>query len=212
MQIIKHELLSKTELLRRLKETRLRGFDKFPVYQNATLEVLEQVDTELLVPPQKYVLVEGVKTILDLARKFAERGVDIFSLQGALLFWLEGSDPDNDPPIPFLPPVVEESWEKDERMVPLINDGMHRVYTARKLGRKINIVLVRNVPKEYPYYAYALADGWSQVEEIPELTDGYKKKEYRNPDNYKALFRDFNAVFEGVQKDRKKTNPIEIKA
>lgn len=212
MRIIKHKLLSETELLRRLKEVRLKGFDQFPVYQNATLEIVEQIDTELLTPPQRYVLIDNIKTILDLTRGFAERGIDIFSLRGALLFWLEGSNPDNDLPIPFLPPVVEESWEQDGRMVSLINDGMHRVYAARKLGRKINIVLAKNVPREYPYYAFALSGGWTQVEEIPELSDGYKKKEYRNPNNYKALFRDFNAVFAGVQKDRKKTNPIELKA
>lgn len=212
MQIIKHEILSEAELLSRLQKTRLKGFGQFPVYQDAILEVVEQIDTRLLTPPQRYVLVDSVNTILDLARGFAERGVDIFSLRGALLFWLEGSDPDNDLPIPFLPPVVEESWEQDGCMVSLVNDGMHRVYAARKLGRKINVVLVKNIPREYPYYAYALPGGWAQVEEIPELTDGYKKKEYRNPDNYKALFRDFNAVFEGVQKDRKKTNPIELKA
>lgn len=212
MQIIRYKLLPEDELLSRLRKTRLKGFDQFPVYQNATLEIVEQVDTELLVPPQKYVLSDGINTILDLAIEFAQKGVDIFSLRGALLFWLEGSDPDTDLPIPLLPPVVEESWEPDGRVVLLINDGMHRVYAARKMDRYINIVLVRNVPREYPYYAYALSSGWKQVEEIPELSDGYKKKEYRNPSNYKALFRDFNAVFEGVQKDRKKTNPIELKA
>lgn len=212
MQIIKHEFLSETEMLKRLKETKLKGFDGLQIYRDATLSLEERVDTNLLTPPQKYVLADGVKIILDLARKFAERGVDIFHLRGAILFWFEGSNPDSDPPIPFLPPIVEESWEPDGHMTLLINDGMHRVYAARKLKRDINIVLVKNVPREYPYYAYALQGGWTQVEEIRELSDGYKKKEYRNPNNYKALFRDFNAVFQGVQKDRKKTNPTGLKA
>jgi hypothetical protein len=197
--------LSESELLGRLQKTRLKGFDRFPVYQNARLELVEQVDPEFLVPPQRYVLTDGLQTIFDLAETFAKKGIDIFSLRAALLFWPEGSDPNNDPPIPFLPPVVEESWEPDGRLVQLINDGMHRVYAARKLQKSINIVLVSNVPEQYPYYAYALPDGWEQVEEISELTDGYKKKEYRNPENYKALFRDFNEVFDGVQKQRKQT-------
>lgn len=211
MKIIKYELLPEIELLSRLKGTRLKGFGQTLVYQNASLEVVEQIDIELLTPPQRYVLKDGVNTILDLATEFIQKGVDIFALRGAVLFWLEGSDPDRDLPIPLLPPVVEESWERDGQMISLVNDGMHRVYSARKIGRNINIVLVKNVPREYPYYAYPLAKGWSQVEEILELTDGYKKKEYRNPDNYKALFRDFNAIFEGVQKDRKKTGPSELK-
>ena len=118
----------------------------------------------------------------------------------------------SEPPIPFLPPVIEESTERDGKKVLLINDGIHRVYAARKRGRKLNVVLARNVPAEYPYYAYALPDGWRQVEELAELTEGYQKKEYRNPDNYKALFRDFNEIFEGIQKQRPKTNPDHLKA
>lgn len=212
MKIVKYEMLPQNELLGRLRQTCLKGFNQYPVYKNASLELIEQVDTNLLVPPQKYVLKGGVDMILELAIEFTGKGIDIFSLQGAILFWIEGSDPDKDAPIPFLPPVVEESYEPDGSVVSLINDGMHRVYTARKMERNINIVMVRNIPREYPYYAYALKGGWDEVEEIEELTDGYKKKEYRNPDNYKALFRNFNAVFEGVQKDRKKTNPIELKS
>ena len=211
MNIIKHEILSESELLGRLKKTRLKGFDRFPVYQNAHLEIVDHVDPETLVPPQKYVLVDGVEMIINLSKAFDKKGIDIFSLRGALLFWLEGSDPDNNIPIPFLPPVVEESWEPDGRLVQLINDGMHRVYAARKLQKSINIVLVANVPVEYPYYAYALTDGWNSVEQISELTDGYKKKEYRDPENYKALFRDFNEIFDGVQKQRKQTSPAELK-
>ena len=78
--------------------------------------------------------------------------------------------------------------------------------------RKINVVLARNVPPEYPYYAYALSDGWAHVEELEELREGYQKKEYRNPENYKALFRDFNEIFEGVQKQRPRSNPAHLKA
>jgi hypothetical protein len=210
MKIQKYELLSETELLARLKKTRLRGFDRAEVYRDATLEVAH-LDTGDLTPAQRYVLAEGVQTILDVADAFAPLGVDVFGLRGALLFWPEGSDP-TEAPIPLLPPMIEESIEADGRKVLLINDGIHRVYAARKRGRKLNVVLARNVPPEYPYYAYALPDGWAQVEELAELTEGYQKKAYRNPDNYKALFRDFNEVFEGIQKQRPRTNPGHLKA
>jgi hypothetical protein len=103
--------------------------------------------------------------------------------------------------------VIEESVERDGSTVLLINDGIHRVYAARKRGRKINVVLARNVPPQYPYYAYALPEGWACVEELNELREGYQKKEYRNPENYKALFRDFNEIFEGVQKQRQTVTP-----
>jgi hypothetical protein len=210
MNILKYELLPESELLARLKKTRLRGFDRAEVYRDASLEVAT-VDTEDLTPAQRYVLADGVQTILDVADAFTPLGIDVFALRGALLFWPEGADPD-EAPIPLLPPVIEESTEADGRKVLLINDGIHRVYAARKRGRKLNVVLARNVPLDYPYYAYALADGWAQVEELAELTEGYQKKAYRNPDNYKALFRDFNEIFEGIQKQRPRTNPGHLKA
>jgi len=210
MQITKYDLLAEAELLSRLKRTRLRGFDQAEVYRDATLEVVE-ADPESLTPAQRYVLQVGVQAILDVADAFEPRGIDVFALRGALLFWPEGSDPDG-PPIPFLPPVIEESIERDGKKILLINDGIHRVYAARKRGRKLNVVLARNVPAEYPYYAYALPDGWAQVDELAELQEGYQKKEYRNPENYKALFRDFNEIFEGVQKQRPRSNPAHLKA
>jgi len=210
MQITKYVLLAEGELLSRLKHTRLRGFDRAEVYRDATLEVVE-ADPESLTPAQRYVLQEGVQAILDVADAFEPRGIDVFALRGALMFWPEGSDPEG-PPIPFLPPVIEESIERDGRKILLINDGIHRVYAARKRGRKLNVVLARNVPAEYPYYAYALPDGWAQVDELAELQEGYQKKEYRNPENYKALFRDFNEIFEGIQKQRPRSNPAHLKA
>ena len=210
MQITKYDLLAEAELLSRLKRTRLRGFDQAEVYRDATLEVVE-ADPESLTPAQRYVLQEGVQAILDVADAFEPRGIDVFALRGALLFWPEGSDPEG-PPIPFLPPMIEESVERDGSTVLLINDGIHRVYAARKRGRKLNVVIARNVPPQYPYYAYALPQGWAQVDELVELQEGYQKKEYRNPENYKALFRDFNEIFEGVQKQRPRSNPAHLKA
>jgi hypothetical protein len=197
MRIIKYDQLTEAELLHRLKNTRLRGFNRAEVYRDATLDILE-ADTELLMPAQRYVLNERVQVILDLADAFEVLGIDIFALRGALLFWLEGSDPEHDVPIPFLPPVIEESVGPDGTKIWLINDGMHRVYAARKRGRSINVVLARQLPPEYPYYAYALPSGWSQVEPLAVLPEGYQKKEYRYPDNPKSLFRDFDEIFPGL--------------
>jgi hypothetical protein len=43
------------------------------------------------------------------------------------------------------------------------------------------------------------------------LPDNYVKKVYRDPQNYKALFRDFNEHFPGVQKRRKRSNPAHLR-
>ena len=207
MNIIHHELFTEEFLLGQLKLVRLRGFGQPLVYEHARLKVISGVHPKNLRPPQRYVLRPNVGAILDVADSFEKLGVDVFSMRGGLRFWTEGSDPEKDPAIPLLPPIIEGSVEPSGTRIPLINDGMHRVYAAKSRGRTLTIVLAVDVPQEYPYYAYAISEGWAGVEEIDELTEGYKKKEYRDPDNYKALFRDFNKVFPGVQEQRKQTQP-----
>ena len=197
------------ELLRRLRETRLKGFGQPLVYEHATLELAEAVETDRLVPAQRYVLRESVERILSLRAALLLGGTDIFALDGGLLLGFE-DEPGAE--IPLLPPIIEESREPGGRTVWLINDGMHRVYTARKSGLPINVVLARGVPEDYPYYAYALERGWDDVQELDELPDNFLKKTYRNPDNYKSLFRDFNAVFPRIQEQRKQSNPAHIRA
>lgn len=169
------------ELLSRLKRTRLCGFDQAEVYANATLSI-ETVSIENLLPTQTYVL----RPITNFLRGLADSlEVDIFHLDGALV--LDG--------VPFLPPIVEESPEGL-----ILNDGMHRTWVARERCSTINAVVARGLPPEYPYYAYPLADGWNGVAEVDERPT--VKKRYRDPKNYKALFRDFNEVFPNVQVQR----------
>jgi len=124
----------------------------------------------------------------------------IFALDGGLHLHTE------DEVIPFIPPVVERSTEPDGRTVWLINDGIHRVYAAHVAGSPINVVTVDGA--SHPYYA--LAASWDVVVELEELPDNFQKKAYRVPENYKALFRDFNAVFPGVQQERKRSNPAHL--
>jgi hypothetical protein len=208
MNIRSYRTIPESEFLARLKRTRLRGHGQPYLYENASLEILEAVDPARLAPAQRYVLREDCATVESLYRAFLERSVDLFALRGALFFVPEGQEEE----IPFTPPIVEESLEPDGRRPLLINDGIHRVYTAKKLGLPINVALIRQVPPEYPYYALALQNGWDEVEELDVLPDNYLKKTYRDPEGYKALFRDFNEVFPGVQKQRKQSNPKHLTA
>lgn len=210
MKIARHQVLSTVETLDRLLNTQLKGFGEPFIYRHAKLELIEGCLVTELVPPQRYVLNGTVQTILDLYKTFKSLGVDIFALRGALLFWTDEMDPWG-PPIPFLPPIVEESTERDGKVVKLVNDGMHRTFAARLLGRSPNVIFVSNLPPEYPYYAYGFEGGWSQVQRFDELPDVFQKKDYRDPNNYKALFRQFNAVFPGIQERRKQSNPAHIK-
>jgi hypothetical protein len=207
VNILSIESFSAGHLLSKLRQTRLRGFDGAQPYANASLELVHGFDTSLLAPAQNYVLTGGVDKILALRAALLPRDVDILSLDGGVHV-VTSDDPAER--IPVIPPIVEESRERDGRAILLINDGMHRCYAARRLGLPISAVVVRDVPSEYPYYAYPLDGGWSGVSAVASLSAGHMRKVYRNPDNYKALFRDFNAIFPGVQKDRKHVDPAHI--
>jgi len=206
MNISRFKTVDEKEILRRFASTRLKGHGQPLIYQNARLELVRQVDPKTLFPAQRYVLAEDYQRLIDLYNAFQLQDVNIFNLDGGLFFWLT-TDEDEEGPIPLMPPIVEMSQEPDGRTVPLINDGMHRIFSAMKLSQRINIIKVHNVPTEYPYYAYALENGWDDVMELEALPDHFVKKTYRDPEQYKALFRDFNAVFNGIQKQRKKTIP-----
>jgi hypothetical protein len=212
MKILRHETLTEAELLARLKETRLKGHGRPRIYEHSPL-ALERVDPNELAPAQRYVLRSDVASLRSLYEALRGRGIDALALRGGVRFWIPGEDSAGEEgPIPLIPPVVEESAEADGRTVLLINDGMHRVFLARELGCKINVVIARNVPRQFPYYAFPLMRGWAEVVQLDELPDGFMKKKYRDEQNYKALFRDFNELFPGVQKQRKQSNPAGLKA
>jgi hypothetical protein len=209
LRVLSVERFGPEELLSRLRETRLRGFGGARPYAQATLELEPAIDPARLAPAQRYVLKAGVARILELRDALLAHGLDLFALDGGA-YIRTSEDPEER--VPVIPPVVEESLEPDGRTVLIVNDGLHRVYAARSVGLPIATVIAHGVPKEYPYYACALAGGWSEVVELDELPDGFQKKTYRNPESYKALFREFNEVFPGVQKERKKSNPAHLRA
>jgi hypothetical protein len=209
VKILSIERFDRNELLASLRETPLRGFDKRKLYANATLDLAPATDTDSLTPAQRYVLRPTLRKLLELRDALLAEGIDLFELDGGA--YIHTTD-DPDEAIPIVPPIVEESVEPDGRTVLLVNDGLHRVSAARSLGLSISVVIVRGVPSEYPYYSYALSGGWSELEQLEELPDEYQKKEYRLPESYKALFREFNTIFPGVQKQRKRSNPSNLSA
>lgn len=209
MKILSIERFDRDQVLTAITRTPLRGFGGVRPFQHASVELVPLSDTDTLVPAQNYVLKPSVETVLRMRAALSQEGVDFFALDGGA-YVRTSEAPDE--VIPVIPPIVEESREPDGRTVFIISDGLHRVFAARSLGLPISVVVVRGVPAEYPYYAYALQNGWSQVAELNELPDNYQKKEYRQPDNYKALFREYNTVFPGVQKQRKQSNPKHIRA
>ncbi|HEX4892512.1 MAG TPA: hypothetical protein VFV47_04440 [Hyphomicrobiaceae bacterium] len=205
MRIRHVDCISAPELVTRIRQTRLRGHGQPLVYEHARLE-LKSMSTDDLWPAQRYLLTQNVERIHDLRAALLERGIDIFALDGACLVQADGLT-DDGRPMPVLPPIIEESVEPDGRTVLLINDGMHRVWAARQRNLPITVVLVRDVPRQWPYYAFPLENGWADVREMTTAPPTHEKKNHRDPGNHKALFRDFNAVFPGVQETRNAAAP-----
>ncbi len=173
-------------------------------YAHARLQLRVAVEPETLSPAQSYVLGPGVRLAVELREALLPHGHDTFDLRGAVWFSLADRPGER---IPVLPPIVEQSREADGQVHWLVADGMHRMYAARSMGLLVTVVQVTGVSAGHPYYAYPLDRGWDEVVLLEALTDGFLKKPYRQPENHKALFRDYNAVFPGMQARRPATAP-----
>ena len=192
MKIIEVQHHTAESLINKLHNvTMLKAPNVFP-YQDVFIS-LENIRIDNLYPPQRYVLVDELKKVRELKWTLEKHGIDLFNLNGYLKLFIEGMDS----PIDLLPPVVEESIEKDGSLIPLINDGMHRLYIAKLEGATPQVIYIRGVLKNLPYYAYPIREGWDKVEIVQDLPSGFLKKWHRIED-YKSLYRNFNSAFDNV--------------
>lgn len=192
MEIERVERHGVDELIANMRRVGMLTNPEAKVYRDSVVELVT-FHTDEIAPAQRYVLTQEIMKVRDLRWALREHGVDLFKLDGYATIWLRGYDD----PIDVLPPVIEQSAEADGSVVKILNDGMHRVYLARMERSPIQVVYCRNVPKEYPYYAFPLVDGWRGVEIVQDLPEGYIKKWHRI-ENYKSLYRDFNTGFQNV--------------
>lgn len=198
-------------LLARLRDVTLLKQSIRP-YAGADIRLVT-VGPDLLFPASRYVVRGHVQRQADLRFRLLAHGVDTLALSGAAEFrW-------GDEVWTVIPPVVEFSRERVQFLprregdlshppvdveVPLINDGLHRVWLARSLGLPVRVVLIRGAAEAHPYYAYP--GGWSSVREVDEVpADKASRKLHRAADHY-ALYRDFGPL--GVGKPR---HPSEIR-
>jgi hypothetical protein len=202
MVVLDATTFSAQALLASLRRVRLRGFGGARPYAHARMELVQGLDPDLVSPAQNYVLRSGVDNAIELRRRLADWNIDPFALDGGA-YVRTSAEPSR--PRALLPPILEESPEADGRTVLLASDGLHRLFAARSLGLPISAVVIRGV--SHPYYAFPLEGGWDGVAVLDELPDRYQKKAYRQPEDYKALFRDFNDVFPGVQEQRVRCAP-----
>jgi hypothetical protein len=191
MRITRVERFDVEELFAALRRVALHRRPHSLPYARADLTLLHAFSPDALVPAQLYVQRDELAKIAALAASLREHDVDLYALRGYARFWTPDGPEEG---IDLLPPVVECSREPVGPCLKLINDGMHRVYSARKAGRAITVVYVAGVPDDTPYYAYPNPEGWAGVEEVDEIGDELVKKNYRL-EPHRSLYRDFNTAF-----------------
>jgi hypothetical protein len=192
MKIKSVEQFSEAVFVDRLRAITMLKAPEVKVYDKAFIS-LERIHVSQLAPPQNYILRPELKKVRELKWALQEHGIDIFQLNGFVRMWLEGSQD----PVEILPPVVEESIEQDGSIHFIICDGMHRIYMALKEWVIPQVVLIRGIPKDLPYYAFPIPGGWDRVEEREDIPEGYLKKWHRI-ETYHALYRNFNSSFTNV--------------
>lgn len=201
MNIISVERHSAEELVGKLRRVPLLTQPDILIYEKALI-TLEFLHTDSLHPPQNYIWLEELRKVQNVRWSLAAKGVDLFRLDGYVTYTVQLED-GSEATYDVYPPIVEESIEADGTVALLINDGMHRVYLARLEWVVPQVVFVRGIPKEYPYYAYPRPEGWQGIDLLAENPDPkkYLKKCHRVRDN-KRLYRDFQAVFANVGRPR----------
>ncbi len=157
------------EMILKLRNVTLRGFPQVRPYRNAAISI-EALHPNILSPAQRYCLIPELKKIQDLRWRFLnDYGEDILRLNGYLkVIYHEqdaaGQSPAPGPIIDILPPVIEEYIDPRGEIRHIICDGQHRSFLARQMNLTLNVVFIRNVPKDFYYDAYPLPGGWDDVE------------------------------------------------
>ena len=196
MKIKKIEKFSQDDLIRRIKNVTMLKAPEIKPYKEAVV-TLEKLNTSELYCPQKYILEQNLMDIAKLDWSLRKKDVDIFNLNGYVRFWLDGKEEPHD----FLPIIVEESIEENGKVVNIICDGMHRAYYARTCWKMPQVLFIRGIPKEYPYYNYPIykGDDWDKLDRFSKLPipEGYIKK-WTREENYKAYYKNFNSQFKNV--------------
>jgi hypothetical protein len=111
-------------------------------------------DPSEVLPTAKYVLRKNLAAIEALDRELLKEGIDIFNLTGVIKI-----DDNNC----ICPPILETWPQEPYNGRPVIVDGAHRFWIARRRGRKINSVEISGkISSDLPVLPLG---GWHEVVE-----------------------------------------------
>jgi len=207
MRILKYKKYAKDELINRLRKVTLlhssNTASPIYVYKNAQIEVAH-IPVSSILPSQFYYLEEPLLKVGKIQEALAEHKLDLFSLDGFVNYVTNESDIKYN----LLPIVVEYQMEKDGSINPIILDGIHRVILARKKNlKKIQVIKIAKVSKDFPHPAYVNPKGWEDVKLAKTAPSKKDKRHWRFPiEEVNKYYRNLNSAFENVGKPRGRDN------
>ena len=179
------------ELTGMLKGVTLKNRQWMKPYADDDVSIeLKTIIPTFVRPVSSYVIETNLK-FQELLRKTlnAEYGIDTFKMDRVykLRFMLQDSAERM-----LIPPIVEISHY--DGGLPLIMDGIHRIYLAWQNREDINSIVISNVI--IPYYGYPLPKGWFEVACLAEMPEKKEKRNYRldSPLLHYALYRDLEPL------------------
>lgn len=186
------EQFNKSEVLRRLRAVTLLNSNIQP-YKKAKIVFNAKVNPLTLTPCQNYVLNDRLQ---DISTMITDLKVSPLGLLSSRFCQLAGCRFSHDKKMLSLIPPIIENWNGQL----IIADGMHRCFYALHHDLPIDVIIIKEIDEETPYYALPLPNGWKDVKIVDEKPESGKV--YREPDDYKRLFRDYNGQFPNVQLKR----------
>lgn len=155
-------------------------------YQNATLRIAELHPNEIN-PSSLYLLEKNIAFQQELRKHLLHRyGVDTFQLSAVLHLRNEENVFGMAPPyveiseekLTLLPKPGDHLPPKEQTLrIPLLIDGIHRVWCAREANLPIRCIVAHGTHSEYLNYAYP--NGWHEVKiynAVPAEKKFYRRK------------------------------------
>lgn len=189
------------ELERNIRSVPLLKSPDVFVYADANIS-LREFHVDEINPTSFYVIKDNLQRQKDLREVLLKKGIDSLHLDKA--YEIKNSLGEM---WTLMPPVIEVAERKisyvpqedeikysDEikLKIPVINDGMHRVFLAREEGESFNGVYVSGVMKEFPFYAHP--NGWDMVKMVDEVPATKKEKKFYSRNDCYGLYRDFGVL------------------
>jgi hypothetical protein len=203
MNIELKQKISFGELEQMIKNVRLCKFPEVIIYKNASISLREYSSEE--VNPTTFYLLKKNITFQQQLREYLQKNYDIdtLHLKGALVLFNHDKQEQwtlTPPIIEVIPRIIQYTPQKGEIsyqtqhkiMIPAINDGAHRIYTARIANESFTSLHIIGALEEYPLAAHP--NNWSTiqlVDEVPATKE--EKKMYTREDCY-GLYRDFKSL------------------